>query len=653
MKGEPVPPLPRPSTERTFRVRLAGILTLVAVGLVAYSNTFSVPFVFDDYENIRDNRELRLHGYSAHELWQAATSGPSSRRPLAMFTFALNQAFGADNVWGYHAVNLAVHLACGVLVFALGKCVLAGTGVPPGKVESAAFVAALAFVTHPLQTQAVTYIVQRMTVLAALFYLAALLCYVHGRTSSGLRRALAWCGVASCGVLSLGSKETAATLPLAILLIEAYLFQQLDRHWLRQAALVVIPVIVALAACAWWIPAIHEALFGTYSLRKFTMGERVLTQPRVIVFYLSLFCWPLPSRLSITHDFAVSQSLFDPLTTLFAVIVLAGLVAAAVWTAPRWRLASFAIWWVLLHLVIESSVIPLELAYEHRMYLPLAGLVWLVGGTLFTFSMNPRWAWAASAAIVVLLTFATLARNDVWRSEVALWQDVAVKYPHDARAHNNVGSALASQGRHEDAMSHHREAVRLRPDYANAHNNLGIALAAAGDMAAAVVEYRAALEADPDYTRAHNNLGNALLALGDMPAALAHYRRAIELEPQYADAHYNLAAALAATGDAMAAREHYHLALAANPEFFQAANNLGALLAAAGELPAAAAQLRAAIELKPDYVDALANLASVLEWQGDIAEARRLLRQAQEAAQAQGNHAARAAIQERLRSLGQ
>lgn len=618
------------------------MVSLTAVCALGYSNSLTVPFVFDDFANVRDNPNLRIQEVGWENLWNAAQEGPSARRPVAKLSFALNYYFGHDNVRGYHVVNLAIHIGCSILVYLLGREVLSRPWP--------ALAAALIFASHPLQTQAVTYIVQRMTCLATLFYLAALLCYVRGRVATQRRRWRYWGGTTMCGLLAFGSKEIAGTLPLAILLYEWYFFQNLDRVWLKRVSRYVVPAFALLVAIVLLSPSIRTELFGGYAVREFTMWERLLTEPRVVAFYLSLVIWPMPSRLSITHDIAISHGLIDPPTTILSILAIVGLLVVAWKAARRVPIVSFCVLWVLLHLAIESTVIPLELVYEHRMYLPLAGASWLAAWALFAMIPKVQQAMLVTAGIVVLLVAATYARNRVWQDGPTLWADVVAKYPLDARAYNNLGSALASQGRHDEAIKHHRRALELKPGFADAHNNLGIAAASREDLDAAIEHYRQALASDPEYATARNNLGNALAAQGDLDAAVEQYYLALQSEPNYADAHYNLGVAMAAQGDVVEAAEHYRAALRLNPRYYQAANNLGALLAGEGKLEEAVEQFRLALRLEPEYIDALSNLGSVLAWQEKYSEAREHLSLALELAEAQGSASA-PAIQERLESL--
>jgi protein O-mannosyl-transferase len=378
-------PVPPPKTGKVKRWK--GVLRhLLALGLIAavagavYSNTLHVPFVFDDKMNIVDNPFVLIKVLSWERLWQLVTNPfEGSLRLFAYLTFALNYYFGDLDPFGFHLVNLFVHIAAGCLVYTL---VLLTLNLPSlreryGAISfKAALFTGLLFVAHPVQTQAVTYIVQRMASMAALFYLLAMVLYVKGRQAPGRGRFAWYAGVFVAWVLGLLSKENVAILPLFIVLYEYYFIQDMKLTPERSRAVWILLGVVALAAVA------GVALFGKkyfielvegYKIRDFTLGERLLTQSRVVLYYLSLLVFPHPSRLNLDYDFPVSHSLIDPPTTLIALLAIAALLALSVWKAKEYRLLSFSILWYFGNLAIESSIFPLEMVYEHRLYLPSVG----------------------------------------------------------------------------------------------------------------------------------------------------------------------------------------------------------------------------------------------------------------------------------------
>ena len=545
------------------------VVGLYVLGIVIYLNTFSVPFVFDDIPNIVENPAAQLRVLSVDGLYRAAFEGVSARRPVANLSFALNHWLGGFDVRGYHLVNVLVHIANGLLVYAL--CVLllprVCSGAAPRVIRAAALVVAALFIAHPLQTQAVTYIVQRMTSLCALFYLTALLLFVIGRMRTGPQRWLAWGTATLSGLLALATKEIAATLPLALLLVEWCFFRRAE--WRLSAA-----------ACGWTVLAAGcvsvtalvylgadpmTAVAAPYADREFTLAERLLTELRVLFFYLGLAGFPSPERLNLLHTFSVSHGWLQPVSTALAGAGLLILLATAVYGVGRYPVLVFAIGWLLLTLVIESSVIGLELVYEHRMYLPLAGLSIAVGAVLAWLAGRTAVVWFAAAGLVLLLSTATYFRNAVWADEVTLWVDVASKSPASARAHNNLGRALLRVGERDEAVSAFNRALFLKPDYAEPNNNLGVMYAAERQYAIAIGYLERALELQPRSAQTRHNLGMALADIGRSADAIDQLRQAIVLDPRYAKAHIGLATLLARSGERSRACEHLHAAWRLNP----------------------------------------------------------------------------------------
>lgn len=561
------------------RPPLAASLLLGLLSAVIYSNTLDAPFVFDDTQNIEENPLIRVTSASAGALWRVAVESP--KRPIAFVSFALNHAFDGYRVYGYHLVNVAIHAANGMLVFLAAAQLLAWRPDPPaGHAPTpdfgwAALFAAAIFVAHPAQTQSVSYVVQRMNGLSVMFYLAAFLLFVRGRHRGPLRRGLLWSGCGVCWLLALGSKEIAITLPLILLLHEWFFERDLRLDWVRSNKRWIATGTAVVVAAAFWLA--KPSLFD-YSQRDFSPSQRLLTESRVIVSYLSLLLYPRPSRFSLTHDVAVSTSVLEPATTLPAILLLVALLGTALVGARRQRVASFAVLWFFVNLALESSIIPLELMYEHRLYLPMFGFSLLVAVFVeWLAERSPRSVTAGCVLLIGVLAAGAHARNETWRDPIALWSDVVRRYSQDYRARNNLGSALESEGRFAEALPHFEEAVRIEPDYARGQNNLGITLHRLGRFDEAVVHYREALRIDPHYADAHKNLGAALHALGNLEASIRHYREAVRLSPQLADAHFGLAKVLAASGRPGESVAALRATLRADPNHAEARRQLSLL----------------------------------------------------------------------------
>lgn len=305
-------------------------------------------------------------------LTHAAFDSKIATRPVAHISLALNYYFHQLDVRGYHAVNILIHIITGVFLYFLLKATLflpslrEKYGTHGGPVIVSLITTAI-WLLHPLQTQSVTYIVQRMTSMSAMFYILAMLLYVKARLATGKKTA--WALFAGCfisGVLALGSKENAATLPLFIFLYEWYFLQDLrvsrslnKRQWYLLATSVL--VFGSLTLFYIGVNPI-KYLESSYSVFDFTLTQKLLTETRIVILYISLLFFPHPDRLNLDYDFTLSQSLLTPTTTLFSVAVLFGLVLFAILTAKKQRLFSFCILWFLGNLVIESSSFPWSLS---------------------------------------------------------------------------------------------------------------------------------------------------------------------------------------------------------------------------------------------------------------------------------------------------
>jgi tetratricopeptide (TPR) repeat protein len=373
-----------------------------------------------------------------------------------------------------------------------------------------------------VQIQSVTYVVQRMNSMAAAFYLLALLLYLAGRERRiAWKRWLLWSAGFASWLLALGSKQIAATLPVIVLLVEWFFHRDLSSRWLRRN--VQYPLIAAVLLGIVAYAYLRSSSFG-YEARDFTMGERILTQFRVVTYYVSLLLFPAPSRLNLVHEFATSRTLIEPISTLASLLFLAGLVALAVVLARRQRLLSFCILWFFVNLAIESSFIGLEMAFEHRLYLPAFGFSLAASYLLFGLLSARRTA-AVSIAVLVVAALAGAAhfRNQVWRDPLTLWADVVAKSPGRARAHSNFANALFERGDVEQAVEQFEMAWRLDPDHRQISDN---------------------------FARAHNNIGTMRVKEGRFAEAIAHYREALRIEPGLRETSNSLAWMLATCGDA-------------------------------------------------------------------------------------------------------
>ncbi len=603
--GSPIKDVPRHET--LLLCMLAVIVILI------YSGTLTTPFIFDDINNIRDNPHIRIPFLSFKNLAWAGFESPLANRPVANISFALNYYVHGYNLVGFHVVNILIHLASGIFLYAFVKATMqtptlraryAGSGWIP-------FFTAFIWLVHPLQTQSVTYLVQRMNSLAAMFYVLSMLLYVKFRLNTGNRSK--WLLLAGCilaGMLAFGTKEISATLPVFIALYEWYFFQGLSRPWVKHRALI-------LAGLGVFIIAISLLYFGNdpfarilndYNSRDFTLVQRVLTQFRVVILYISLLIWPQPGRLSLDHDIVLSYSLINPLTTLLSMSVIIVLILLALLLAKKEPLISFCIFWYFGNLVIESSIIGLELVFEHRNYLPSMLAILLVVTLVFKY-LKPAWMGVVALCVMgTLFTVWTFERNKVWSDEITFYRDCIEKAPGKARPYNNLGAALLRGGSLVKAVEQFESALKIKPDYVDAHYNLGYALSRQGNLAGGIHQFAETLRLDPKNLKALNNMGVALALQGRYRQAINYFKAALKQNPGDVDVHYNLAIALKNEGNPDDAANHFARVLALNPQHAEAHYNLGLFLQERGQVEAANQHFSRALEINPDFEEARRNL---------------------------------------------
>ena len=440
------------------------------------------------------------------------------------------------NAWGYHAANLAIHLLCALCLFGIVRQTLrhmrgqgfAGADVPSA--DGLALAVALLWVVHPLTTGAVTYIVQRTESLMALFYLLTLYGAIRALSAPAAGRR-AWCvlAVLAC-LLGMGTNEAMVTAPLAVLLWDWIFIRRswpevLSRRW---------PLYLGLAAT--WLPlgwiiaqSPREASVGI-GLQGVTAWSYLVTQAGVLVHYLRLAAVPWP--LVLDYEWPIATSLLSVAPQFIGLALALGL---AVWGLVRRAAWAFPAAAFFLILGPTSSVIPVvtEVASEQRMYLPLAALVGLavVGGASLVRRTPRAVGPIAIAALIVMLGSLTYARNGDYVSEERLYEQTLAAAPANARAHNNLATVLMPQRRLDEAESHLRDAVRLKPMYAEAQANLGVALAMQGRPEDALPFFDRALRIQPDYVDAWRNKAEALASLGRFREAVPAYEQVLALQP--------------------------------------------------------------------------------------------------------------------------
>jgi tetratricopeptide (TPR) repeat protein len=627
------------------------LLILALATWVIYWNSLAVPFLFDDGPSILQNPAVAHASSVGQALSPPRTGGLTvSGRPLLNFTLAANHARGGRSVRGYHLVNVCIHLLAAWTLFGVvRRTVPRVRAIAEGDAGLIALTVALIWAVHPLQTEAVTYIVQRAESLASLCYLLTLYGFIRGTASA---RPAGWyvLSVAAC-FAGAGTKEIIATAPLLALLYDrTFVAADFREAWRRRWR-----VYAGLAASWLWLGYLVASSGGRGGTAGLASGvawwKYAWIQFYAIGHYLRLAFWPSPLVFDYGRNFTIGATLVLPGLLLVALLVTGSVVALG-----RRSWLGFLGAWFFLILAPSSSVVPVatETMAEHRMYLPLAALVAGVVGGLY--GWLGRRGLAVALILVAPLALLTVRRNQTYGSALALWTETAANQPRNARARDNlgeiftadrewdralasyeeglkldpdepgeelnVGSAWLKLGNPGQALPHVERALRLQPDLAQGHDGRGITLDRLGRIPEAVLEYREALRLQPDFSEAHDHLANALVQLGQTNEAFAHYQEALRLDPNSAAADYNLANALLAAGRGAEALPLYRRAVELDPASVEFRDNFGSALARLHRPAEAIEQFTEAIRLEPGSAEAHNNLGSALVLVGRTAEAR-------------------------------
>jgi tetratricopeptide (TPR) repeat protein len=608
------------------------IVLIALAGFLAYSNTFNAPFQWDENVFLKDNSIIKdLDNFLDPERLKALSFCSAIKsRFIGYLTFALNYRLHGFDVAGYHVFNLAVHLMNGLLVYLLILYTFRTPLLENASITASsghiALLSALVFVSHPVQTEAVTYIFQRFASLMAFFYLFSLLMYVKWRSrveaGGGVRPAslVFYACFLLSAVLAMKTKENAFTLPFIMLLYEVLFFgwSRASRRvrfirLLRLVPLLLTVFIIPLTLAdidrpvGEVIGSLGHAIAGQEGISRM---EYFLTQYRVLVTYTRLLFAPL--RQNINYDYPLHGSFLHPevfvsfLFFLSLICTAAYLIYRSRSGMPGLRLIAFGILWFILTLSVESSFVALPmLINEYRMYLPSVGVFMAGFSVIFFLSAKLRVGKTAMLAmlLIVPVTFAmaTYRRNSVWQCEVRLWEDAVRKSPGDALGYNNLGLAHRAKGSLDAAIGNFITALSLKPGYALAHHNLAFAYRTKGIHEKALEHYEAALRLRPDMEKTYNNLGVIHYEKGDIDKAIKHYLHALRLRPDFTDAHNNIGLAYRAKGMAGSAERHFLTAKRLSPDYEKTFYNLGLLYLDCGHTDKALCELREALRINPEY----------------------------------------------------
>jgi len=600
---------------------------ICTIGLIVYSNTFSVPFQWDEVGYIQGNPIVKnLHYFSEPSSAKGLPYYDAFvRRYISYLSFAIDYKIHGFHVIGYHIVNISIHLLNALLVYFFVNLIFKTPFLNQSRIRDnsklIALFAALLFVSHPLQTMAVTYIYQRLASLITFFYLLSLVFYSMARLSeSTVSRYTSYGLSVFFAVCAMKTKENAFTLPFVITLYEFFFFS----GPVRKRVLTLFPIFLTLLIIPVTVINIHNTtgnLVGamdsaTKIPNALSRGAYLLVQFKALATYLSLLFFPVGQN--VIYDFPVSLSFFD-IRVIFPFLLLIGILLFGIYlflrskgTDCNFRVVAFGIFWFFIAHSIESSIFPLELlAQEYRMYLPSVGIFMGMSTGIFLMFNKLRSremiAFSVIAVIILFLSVTTYARNIVWQNSISLWEDVVRKSPNALKGHLNLAAAYAEKGLIDQAIEQYRATLSIKPDFYDVYVDLGLCYAEKGFIDKAIEQYNITLSIKPNDSYAHYAMGCAYYKKGVTDKAIEEFKAALRANPRFAKAHVNLGIAYAQSGALDKAIEHFKSATELEIDLAEAHYNLGIGYEKTGSLDKAGEHLKIAAGLKPDYVSAYNN----------------------------------------------
>ena len=585
--------------------------------MIIYSNTYQCSFHFDDVGSIVKNLSIRKIT-DLRAIWNFWPT-----RFITYFSIAFNYHINGLNLFGYHLFNIIVHIGSAILAWWLTLLTFRTPAMKNEKIAAHADIIALfiglIFVAHPVQTQGVTYVIQRAASLATFFYLASLTLYIKSRLSEDEAHGrslwkIYYAASIATAVIAMFTKEIAITLPFMALLYElCFLKGERGVNWRRLTPFLLTVLVIPLTAILTKSVNLSDMTLSSLEDRVFiSPGQYLFTQFRVMVTYIRLLFIPL--NQNVDYNYPLLTSFAEPASFLSLIFLIAILVAA-IKIFPRYKLISFGVFWFFLTLLPESSIKPIrDLIFEHRLYLPMVGYgFFLVGMIYYIFGdKHPRKIAITLVIIVACYSVLTYNRNFVWKDKFSLWDDAVRKSPGKGRPYNDRGNAYVDKGDLDRAISDFNRSIELDPYDVKAYNNRGNAYEKKGDLDRAIADYNKAIEIKSNIPDIYNNRGSAYKAKGDLDRAIEDYNKAIEVGPLFADAYNNRGVAYGMKGEPGRAIVDFNKAIELDPGSADAYNNRGIAYDMKGEYDLSMADYARAKEIDPNYAKAYINMA--LAW---------------------------------------
>ena len=612
-----------------------GFILIWGLGWTIYSNSLHGQFQFDDMGYVARNDSIRdITNIKA--IWNALEH-PS--RFVGFLTFAANFHFAQGDVFLYHVTNVIIHL---MVVTSLWWFVWLIFGTPAVRQRRGisqslydnrvgiAFFVALIFLVHPMATQAVSYIAQRLASLATLFYLMTMNCYLKGRMSSILLRRCIWfLGMVIFSILGMFTKQITFTMPFMILILELYFLHNKGNSVVKIKnifkPLYLIPFMGFVFIIPWIMKFNVMSIFswnvksGSHFGDMITAPKYFFTQMRVVSHYIRLLFIPIGQNLD--YDWTISHSFFE-IKVLAGFIFLVTLFILGLRMVRRYRLISFGIIWFFVTASIESSIIPIRhVIFEHRVYLPMVGFSIAFVTFLFYWIKNRKCFIIVLSALVMIFSFLTYQRNKVWSNHFTMWSDVIKKSPGKARPYNNLAIGYLEEQRNDDAFVLLNKSLERDPGFAEALNNRGVVFKRRGQYSRAIEDFDKAIEMKGDYIDAYYNRGNAYHYGGRYKEALRDFGRVLDININFVEAYNELGIVYKKMRQYDKSIEMYNIAMRIAPGYADAIYNRGNVYYLKRNLKQAYEDFSRAISYKKNFFEAHMQRGVVLRHLGKFEEA--------------------------------
>lgn len=573
---------------------------LCILGLIAYYNSFNMSFAYDDYQNIIDCKYIKDFKYFKLSFVSGDTYGFRSRY-IGYLTFAVNYWMHGLSVQGYHIVNTIIHICNSLIIYKI-ILLLADTRLYSDytdrkALQEMAFFASALFVVHPIQTQSVTYIVQRFELLSTMFYLLAIIFYIKARKVPSVWRYFYYITSLLSAFLAMKTKEISFTIPITAIVVE-YLFIEGKKKY---RFVVLLPMLLLLLIIPLTLVGGDiSKIFNAHKIASESTSHYhyAITQFAIILTYIRLLVFPVNQILD--YDYPLYSSIFEA-KAAFGLVVVVSIMTIAVYSFYRarrtdgreryyLRLLTFGTVWFFITLSVQSGLVPLkDLLVEHRLYLPSIGFFMallsvieidrICRGTKTLFPVKQTRV--VLVIMLLVLCIATLNRNMVWRHPIVLWEDVVKKSPGKARGWYNLGTEYLKAGRTDDAILEFKKALVILPVLPEAIHNIGMSFMSKGMFDEAKAWFKKNIDTT-GYVDSYVAYGNVLLQERRFDEARKKYDQVIGMNPMLPEAYNGLGAVMALTGDPKGSISMFKKALELKPEYKEAADNMQAALSMLG-----------------------------------------------------------------------